>query len=341
MGDGAIRLSRAQEVRLVETVAALTASGLTAQDAYAAAAEVLHQTPAGRFAAAVAVQIEQGASPAAASSATAGRLSPMHTAMLAVAEETGAYATTLSRAASHLRARAELREKTIGSAIYPAFVLLLTVAGALILITLVFPAAGRFMSATGMLSEEQISGILTDGILSLGLFVGLILAGLLLVGAAALSDKVRLRLPVTGRIELYSELLAFSQAIAGMQSAGIPTERAFAGSTVCVKNRFLASRLAEAAKQIGAGVSQASAVTRALPQARVISRWFALGEHGADPGAAAEGLILFLETELSRRSQRLGSLLEPIFVILAGLMIVLVVVTLIQPLFGLYAEVLP
>ena len=341
MGDRAMRLPRAQEVRLVETLAMLTAGGLTVQDAYHAASEVLSGSAAGRFANQVAQRIEAGVSPAAASATVADRLAPMHESMLAVADETGAYAPTLSRAATHLRTQAELREQAIGAAIYPAFVLLLTVIGAVLLIAIVFPAAGEFMVATGALSGGEASALLNRGVTTLAAFAGILVLLVAGFGAAALSDELRLRLPVIGTLERYGELLAFAQAVGGMQSAGVPLERAVTTAAGSLRNRYLRNRLLAAGEQISAGVDASLAISQAVPRAALVARWFAMAERGADPLAATDGLISFLQSELDRRSKRLGSVLEPIFVILAGVMIILVVVTLIQPLFSLYAEVLP
>jgi general secretion pathway protein F len=341
MGNGAISLPRAQEVRLVETVATLAGSGLTAQDAYAAAADVLSGSTAGRVAEAVTRQIESGASPAAASRAVTSRLSPMHESMLTAAEETGAYATTLGRASAHLRSSAELREKVIGAAIYPAFVLFLTVMGAVLLVTLVFPVAAEFMAATGALQSSEIEAILATGTRTLLGLVGLIVLVIAAIVAAALSDELRLRLPVIGQLERYGELLAFAQSLAALQAVGFPLDRSFATAAQSLRNRYLRERLLYAGSEISAGVTASITVAHALPRAAIVARWFSLADHGADPLVATEGLIRFLQAELARRSERLGSILEPVFVILAGVMIVLVVVTLVQPLFGLYGEVLP
>lgn len=261
--------------------------------------------------------------------------------MLMVAEETGSYATALGRTATYLKARAALVDKAAGAAVYPAFVLLLTIAGALALITVVFPAAGRFMAATGALSSAEIDAILASGVTALAIFLGVSLLTVLSIAALACSHQFRLRLPVIGPLERTAALLAFSESVAGMQAVGFPLERAVTMAAGSLTNRYLGDRLRAAGAQIANGVAASAALAAAVPRASHMARWFALAEHGADPLAATEGLISFLQAELTRRTERLGSLLEPLFVVLAGLMIIIVVVTLIQPLFGLYAEVLP
>ncbi len=359
MGNCVIRLSRAKESLLVESAASLLQGGIGLLQAYRAATEMLRGTE--RTAAlAIVSGLERGLPVTESVRGTLHRVDPMHLAMLRVVDETGEAATPMARADRYLRSSLEFRSRVLTASMYPAFVVFAALIGSVLLILVAVPAAASlvptangsivpgFGLATGNGSAPRAARAVVITVVVLVVVLVLVVALSAVVVFARRTEPLRLRLarirlalPVAGRLEMLTGLLAFAHALAGMLEAGIPFTGALRAATGCPHNVAIRAGLSRAAGLMENGTSASAAVARALPRDDYLSRWFALCESGADLPGTIDGLATFLETRLAALIRRIAALVEPILVALAGAVVLTVVLTLVKPLFDLYAEVLP
>ena len=349
MGNGMIRLRRRDEARIVETVASLLAGGIGLLDAYRWACSMHRGAPRDALKAIVG-QLEGGAAIASATESVVVRLDPMHRAMLRVVDETGETAGAMARCSRFLSAGTELRTHTARATVYPAVVTIVAIAGAFVVLLLVVPAAGRLVATTGT-GLGQAEAIAARGA---GLAGAVGIGTLLAIAAGALTvltrdvsratpriARLRLAIPVLGRMEALTALLGYAHAAAALVAAGSPLGTALTRAADCVGNAAIRGGLAEAARLIDGGIPPSQAFARKVPRFTHLQRWFSLAEAGADLQTALEALTASVETELRSVSARVAALAEPVLTLVAGAIVMAVVLTVVKPLFELYGSVLP
>ncbi len=351
MGDAVIRLSRAKEALLVESTSSLLQGGIGLLEAYRSAGEMLR----GRERAAarsIVSGLELGLTVAESVGRSIDRVDPMHLAMLRVVDETGEAASPMARANRYLRTSVQFRSRVLAASIYPAFVVVAALIGSVLLILVAVPTAESLVQAAAGSGDGYASWPGAPRVIpAVALTAVVVTLGSVLIAVASLTGpaqplrvrlaKIRLALPFAGSVEMLTGLLAFAHALAGMLEAGIPFTVALRTATACPNNAAIRAGLSRAARYMENGTPASAAVARALPRDECLRRWFALCESGADLPGTIDGLATFLEARLTASIQRLTTLVEPVLVALAGGVVLTVVLTLVKPLFDLYAEVLP
>ncbi|MFW5883949.1 MAG: type II secretion system F family protein [Spirochaetota bacterium] len=353
MGDrSVIRLSRADEARLVEGVSSLVDGGIPIVDAYRVlASDTGGQVPRVRAAAAaVAEGLEWGAGLRDCLTSSVARVDPVHEAMLGVIDATGEARVSLGRARRFLIARREIRDRTIGALLYPALVTVLALAGSVALLVFVLPAAQRLIAPLAG-PDAGVAALVVRGRRSVAAFsAALALAAgvpAVLAGSRGSShptprlDRLRSRLPFYGRYELTADLFACTSALAGSTRVGIQLVDALGIAARCSASAVVAGRMLEAAVSIAHGAQPGEELARAMAGVPGAAYRFRLCGSGSDVAETAETVAEQLAVRLERSARRLGSVLEPALVAAVGAALVAIVATLVAPLFRLYAEVLP
>ena len=350
MGNRMIRLSLREETELVGTVSSLVQGGVGVVDAYRSAGGMLGGSSSVAARRLVA-QLELGASLTAAAGTVLARIEPMHQAMLRVADRTGDAAGSMSRADRYLQTRLRLRSQTAAAAVYPSCVIGATIAGCLLLVLVVIPAAEQLLAAGGIAASGATVAVARGGTrllvaAAIAASVAAAAAAMLLIprsgtGFRRFIDRARLAIPVTGAIESLFDLLAFSNAVAGLLEAGTSLGDALRTAVACTQNSAMRHDIAAATSLVESGVPISRAVARALPGFGYLPRWFALAESGADLPDAMDSLTRFLEARLDRLAGRISALVEPLLIAVAGAIVLAVVLVAVKPLFEVYGDLIP
>lgn len=347
-----IRLSLREEARLLQVTGALLQNGLETVESFRAAEDVLPARGA-RAARRVRARLEEGADLAEAVTTVLSRTHPVHAAMLHVADRTGDPVSAMKLAGSELQSRLDLHGQTLAAALYPALVLTATIIAAVVLVTVVLPAAADILAPVGRTDgtgEGAVDRIARQGASFVGWVAGT--AGAVAVSLAALGglrglpafrrrlDAALLYLPLAGGITQATQLLLFARAMAAMSAAGAPLSEAFEGAAECVPNEHVRIQLLRAAGAVAAGVPASEAVLGVRGMG-VMRRWFAVGEAGADVTSSMQTLADVLEQRLVARRRSVSSLLEPALTVGVGGVVIALVLTVVKPLFELYGSLLP
>jgi len=350
-----IRLRPKEQLLMVESVSSLLRAGLTLPGGFAGAAEIVDRSAPSRAARAIHAELLGGGSFVTAIRAVVAFPDPFLLAMAKVTDETGAAATLLTKAEEYLRLRVDLSESVRTAAIYPAFVLSLTLLGALLLGLVVVPELSRFLTDSGLLNPDQVINLVSSGarfirVLTVALGGLGVVAGLLVASrrfetsTSPIAEPVahlRLFIPVMGRLEMTRDLLAVAEAAGGMVSSGVSLDRALELAAECTANSWIRSRFRVAVGRMRTGISPAQAIRTALPRSGFIAPWLHQSESGADLAESLDAMARFLRDMQQRLIARLGALVEPTLVLIAGGFLLGTVFFLVRPLFQLYGLVMP
>lgn len=277
--------------------------------------------------------------------------SPVYRGMVHIGERTGKLEPMFMRIAIFMEEQKKLKDKIRGALVYPALVL--CVVGLMILGIVFFlvPTLHDLFYCMGTDLPAQTKNALrfmdvfAYSILCFSVIMAVVVLSLarLRKKEDALSlalDRAIVRLPLIGRYQLLREVISFSFAMEALVSAGISLEDALLESLGVLKNIAIRSDVRHVRDGIigGGSLSTSFSTCKVLP--KDFSRWAAVGERTGSVDTIFSQTKTFFQYELDRWTARFMSLVEPILIILVGLILVTVVLLFIIPFLTSFTTIL-
>jgi type IV pilus assembly protein PilC len=152
-------------------------------------------------------------------------------------------------------------------------------------------------------------------------------------------DKLALRLPVFGAVIRKATMARWTRTLSTMFAAGVPLVEAL-DSVGGASGNYIYS---EATKQIKAEISTGSSLTVAMQNANVfpsmVLQMVAIGEESGQLDAMCSKVADFFEAEVDDAVDALSSLMEPLIMVVLGVLIGGIIVAMYLPIFKLGAVV--
>ena len=271
--------------------------------------------------------------------------SPLYINMIRAGEATGDLEAVLTRLADLLDGESEVKSRVAMAMVYPAVVLAIGVGTVVVLLTYVVPKLTTLFSESGGLLPLPtrillgLSGSLTRG---WWLWVGaLALAGWTMrrfrvsaSGRAAL-DRMALRLPLLGVLVRKLQVARFLRSLGAMIGQGVPALQALevAGSTVSNLVIRRAVERVRSAVQDGASLSNALQASGEFPT--FVSNMVAVGQEAGTLDGALAKVATSYERDADRAIRALTTVLEPLLIVVVGLVVMFIVIAMLLPIFNL------
>lgn len=326
-------------------LAGLVSSGLQLERALSALADEADRPEQQRLVASLRAEVNAGSSFARALAQHPREFDASYRAVVAAGEQGGQLGAVLDRLATDLEEREALRNKLISAALYPAIVTLFAIVIVVFLMSYVVPQV-----ATVFAGSKRALPMLTVIMLGLSNLVrqwGWLLALLLAAGGAALvqarrNDALRermdatwLKLPLVGRIARGYNAARFAATLAMLAGAGVPILRALQTAAETLNNRALRADALDALVLVREGAPLAGALASKKRFPGLISMFARLGEQTGQLPAMLERAAGQLSAEVQRRALRLATLLEPLLIVVMGLVVMLIVLAVLLPIIQL------
>jgi len=249
--------------------------------------------------------------------------------LVAVGEQTGNLDVVLERAADALERQRERKSAVITSLTYPAIVIVLATATVIYMLVGLMPKLSRFLTSIGRPLPAP-----TQALVDLSAFVQLHLIELVLVALAlialallawftplrgSLVDPLLLRVPLIGRIVLLSSTASFAHGLALMLASGVRLTSALQTVAPLVPNRRLERAIENARERVlqGFGFSESLARERNA-FGPLLTSTIAVGESSGTLDEVLEHAAGFHDSALQALVRRLGSIIEPLIVLVIG-----------------------
>lgn len=269
---------------------------------------------------------------------------PLLIASVSASEQTGDLVSALRRYAVHLENMRQLRGKLVGAAVYPALLLGVGCLVVFFLLGVVVPRFSVLMEGSHRQLPVASAMLLSWGksvsahpLLYGGGFVGLVAAGIIsLIRTARSGWQIRgiQKVPVIGRLVTLFRHAQFYRTCAMLVMGGITVLRAFEMSRQLLSEEDqrqldIARRQVSEGKPIGPALAQAGiADTVSLRMLEVAQRTGKLAE-------VLARIATFQEVALGRAIDMAARLVEPLLMIIIGLVIGAIVVLMYMPIFDL------
>ena len=273
----------------------------------------------------------------------------VYTASLMAGEKSGSLEAVIRRYVTHARIISSVRRNTISALIYPAILLTLSFVVVAIIVLQVVPEFANFYESLGAdlpLATQiimSVSNVLRSYlwvilfVLVAGSFV--LRAWLKQPGRGALLDRLLLRVPAVGPIAGKFATSQLTRTLATLLGGGIPLVNALDVSVRSVGNRFISRQIATISREVreGQALSTSMAGREIFPPMAI-----KMVEVGESTGALQDMLnnvADFFDEEIETTLGRFTTLIEPILLVVMGIVIAGMLLALYMPLLQLGAIV--
>lgn len=271
--------------------------------------------------------------------------------VLAAAERTATLPEMLVRLADEIDSRRTMLENMRSAALYPAFVLLLGIVIAVLLLGFLVPRAHHALLAGGLelpgMSIAIVSAARWTAWVSGILLVSAGIAGLLLFRLRRQNDRLR---EITDRKLLHSPLLRniatriattrFASTLAVLLRAGVQLVEALPLAGAATGNLWLERRVHELSTQVRHGMTLEKAIDSIPVLAVGLSEWIRVGEAGGCLEDMLQTASLREQTQWERSIKRILTLFEPVVLVLVGLFVLAVALAVLLPVVSITRGVL-
>jgi general secretion pathway protein F len=272
--------------------------------------------------------------------AAAGPFSDLYVGLVRAGEAGGALETVLDRLADYLEGQVRLRNKVGSILVYPLvmFGVAMLVAG--ILVTVVLPQINelleslnrplpiytRIIIATSTFMQDWWWAVL---ILATG--IGFALRAAVRTDEGRLRyDRLRLGLPVFGRVVRQLAISRFSRTLSTLLAGGIPIVRALDIASHVANNRVLAEAIQSARESITRGAAVAKTLQASGEFPPLVTQLVDVGERSGELEAMLSKVADTYEEQVETTVTRLTALLEPLLVLMmVGLVVLIILATLV------------
>jgi type IV pilus assembly protein PilC len=272
---------------------------------------------------------------------------PLFTATVRAGEQSGALVGVLKRYIAYQKRTIALKRKVRSALIYPVFLVLMLVAVLAVFFLYIIP---NFVQ---MYSDQTSLPMLTSLLMS---FTAFLVSSAPLLGAGLVAavvglsfwkrtasgrqvlDAITLRVPLVRMILTQYYMAQLTRTLATVLRGGIPLVQAMETTAGVISNRVISKHLLQSRELLTEGVSLADAFDRTKLAPDMTVRMIEVGESSGDLPQMLEDVADFYEQEVENKLTDLTTMIEPVLMLIMGIVIAFIVVALYLPIFEMGAK---
>jgi general secretion pathway protein F len=326
-------------------LAELVTSGLPLEQALGSLSEEAENEAHRNLNASLRASVNGGTSFAKALEQHPREFADIYVAVVGAGEQSGHLSLVLVRLADDLEERQLLQSKLMGAALYPAIVSLVAVVIVLFLVGYVVPQVAHVFAGS-----KHALPFLTVAMMAISDFVrgyGWLVLLLLLAGSALLWQMLKnaafrqrwdaawLNLPILGKLARGYNAARFAGTLSMLTAAGVPILQALQAAAQTLSNQALKRDALDALVLVREGAPLAAALSQKKRFPGLLSMFARLGEQTGQLPTMLDRAAKQLSTEVQRRSMHLATILEPLLIVVMGLVVMLIVLAVLMPIIQL------
>lgn len=298
-----------------------------------------------RILAQVSTDLKKGYALSEAMAKHPGVFSNLYIALVHAGEVSGNLHVILEELSDYLESVADTRQKVISAMSYPVFSLVFLAGVITFLLLIVVPRFGdvytRFNAQLPIATRTLIAVSRTISnhffivaLLVIGTMLALWLITLTPRGGY-IWDTIKLRFPIFGNLLLNSLMDKFARTFGILIGSGVPVLESLNHAVRVVENRVLGRGLRDARGLIkdGYAISVSLKKTGVFPS--ILIQLIATGEETGEMDKLLDKASQFYEKQVDATISRLTSLIEPLLIIMIGIVIALILISVYLPVFML------
>ncbi len=324
---------------LTRQASTLLSSGIPLVEALGALTDQMEKAKLKSILGRVRDKVNQGASLADAL-AQSGPFPNLYVSMVRAGEAGGALEQVLERLADYLEGQVRLRNKVASIMIYPSVMALFAMVVVAVLVTVVLPQITDLLESMKLPLPWYTRAIIGLSHFTLDWWWAMLAAGVAVAAGfrAAIAtergsrifDRVKLRMPVIGRVVRLVAVARFTRTLSTLLSGGLPIVRALSTARDVTDNIILGEAIDAARDSITEGASVAAPLRASGEFPPLVTHMIEVGERSGQLEAMLSKVADTYEEQVETTVTRLTALLEPFLIlIMVGIVVVIILATLV------------
>ncbi len=265
--------------------------------------------------------------------------------MIRTAEAGNSLDTTLGQAADYLEAALEMRRKVVSALTYPAVLLIVAVGVLIFMMTYLVPQFSQMFDRMGAAIPPTTKFLLAASIFLRthwwtipATLIGGVWGVRAILGTPAGKDmatRITHKIPVIGDIVKKVAMARMLRALGTLTGTGVALLVALETSGQTAQNSVYERAMERMRTDVEQGVSLSDAVksTRVFPP--MVCQMMAVGEKSGRLSNVLLRVAQFYERDVDARLKMLTSIVEPVMIVVLGLMVGFIAVSIISPIYSL------
>lgn len=273
---------------------------------------------------------------------------PVTVQIIRASEEAGTLEETLRDLKDDIRREAEFADKVRSALIYPLFIFIVFGAVLLLMLTFVIPRiASVFTRIKVELPLPTVILINTSNIILeykiftlLGALLFIVLATIIYKKEKSLLIQILSSFPVISDLILQIDLTRFSRSLYLLLSSGIPINSALDLTAETVGRRDVKKAIVHCREMVTGGRKLSEGFRDAknvIPS--LLIKIVEAGERSGSLDKAMQDIAEYLDYQVATKLKAVTSLIEPIMLVVVGLMIGGMMLAIIAPIYGLISQI--
>lgn len=292
-------------------------------------------------------EVQKGNSLSKAMQLQRGSFPELLTNMVMAGEMGGTLDVSLSRMSTHYEKEQKLNNKIKSASIYPAILGVVSVAVILLLVTFVLPTITNMFPAENMpWTTKLILGfsdfLTTNWVALFGSLLILVVGIRLLLNVRDVRvqfDKLKLLLPIFGPLNQTVYSARCARALASLYSSGVQTIDMLETTSRVLNNTYLEDQFIDVIEDVTKGEFISKAIQSTGSFDPMLSSMIYIGEESGSLGDILNSTADYFDNEADAALQRMIAMIEPIMIVILGVVIGFIVVSIIQPIFTMYESI--
>jgi len=269
--------------------------------------------------------------------------SPLFVNMVAAGEASGTLEHVLVRLADMLERRVDLAGKVKAAVTYPLMMTVVAVGVVVFLLSFVVPGLTEIFVEMNRTLPWPTRLLISVSSFMKHYFVIISItgcAGLLALAAACrtrearlIADRLKLKLPLFGRLFLELEIARLTRTLATLLTSGVAILDALDMARGVVKNSFVADALNTVKSSISKGDNIADAIRKTGLFPPIVYHITATAQAGASIEQGLANIADMYDTDVEQTARVLTSLLEPAVLLVMGVVVGFIVLAVLMPIF--------
>lgn len=330
--NGLLKLKRAEVVLFTEELSEMLGAGLQLEPALKSMENREELGSLKDVSQAVRQLVRDGSSFSLALRKVSGSFGPLYCSLAAAGEASGALDTILKRQAHYLRTLQELQSKVTLALIYPAFLIFAGIGVGVIFVTKLIPQLTDLISSTPggkiPLGAKILIGV-SDFFQNWWLVIVLVIVGGALVFKAWKDaesnkltwDRVKLRLPLIGKVIESRFYVQFLETLANLVGNGLPLLRSLELARDATQNLHIREHMDKVIEMVGDGRSFSRSLLSSSIFPPLLIDMVSVGEKTGKLDKSLRRAAERYDSELNKNLARVMELIMPIVLVVMALLI--------------------
>ncbi|HMV03948.1 MAG TPA: type II secretion system F family protein [Accumulibacter sp.] len=310
-----------------------------------------HENPAvGKLLLDIKADVETGSSLSQAFRKYPLHFDPLYCNLVAAGEQAGILETLLDRLATYKEKMLAIKAKIKGALFYPVSIIIVAFVITAVIMTLVIPAFKEVFKSFGadLPTPTMVVIGMSDFVVEYGwvLAIGIVGAiyGFIYTWKRSEAmqiafDRLFLRLPVFGDIIRKAVIARWTRTLATMFAAGVPLVESLESVGGAAGNYVYKAASKQIQSEVNTGTSLTSSMQNTALFPNMVTQMVAIGEESGALDSMLGKVADFFEAEVDDAVAALSSLMEPMIMVVLGVLIGGMVIAMYLPIFKLGAVV--